>query len=228
MKILLDLLPVFCFFLSFKWAEVHKAWAAQWMTQHLGFAVSGGVVDATQAPVLLSTVVVVGVSLAQVVILKLMRQRVDKMLWASLIIVVVLGVLTVWLHDETFIKWKPTGIYWVMAVGFLVSEIILGRNLLKEMMGGDLHAPQETWRRLAWAWVLFFAAMGVLNLYVAFNYPIDTWVNFKMWGSTGLLLGFTLCVGLYLGRQIIPDEGRTQEGELARTPSARSGQESRP
>jgi intracellular septation protein len=93
-----------------------------------------------------------------------------------------------------------------MAGGFLVTEIILGRRMLAQMMGGQIEAPDAVWRQLGWAWVAFFVAMGVLNLWVAFNFPLDTWVNFKMWGSLILTLVFTLAQGLYLGRHMKPAE----------------------
>lgn len=206
MKIFFDLLPIILFFASFKWAEGHKDLVAHWMTQHLGFAVSGGAVGVTEAPVLLATVVVIVATLLQVVVLKAMRKPVDKMLWAGLVIVVVLGGLTLWFHDETFIKWKPTVIYWMMALGFLITEIVLGRKMLAQMMGGQVEAPDAVWRKLGWAWVLFFASMGVLNLWVAFNFPLDTWVSFKMWGSLVLTLVFTLAQGVYLSRHMSPED----------------------
>jgi intracellular septation protein len=206
MKIFFDLLPIFLFFASFKWAEGHKELASQWMTQHLGFAVSGGAVGVTEAPVLLATVIVIAATLLQIVVLKVLRKPVDKMLWAGLVVVAVLGGLTLWFHDETFIKWKPTIIYWLMAAGFLVTEIILGRKMLMQMMGGQIEAPDFVWKQLGWAWVLFFAGMGVLNLWVAYHFPTETWVNFKMWGSLGLTLVFTLIQGLYLGRHMKPEE----------------------
>ena len=216
MKIFFDLLPIFLFFTSFKWAEGHKDQAAQWLTSHLGFAVSGGVVGVTEAPTLLATVVVIAATLLQIVVLKALRKPVDKMLWAGLVIVVVLGGLTLWFHDERFIKWKPTLIYWLMALGFLVTEIVLKRRMLRQMMGGQMDAPDAVWRTLGWAWVLFFGAMGVLNLYVAFNFPTDVWVSFKMWGSLGLTLVFTLAQGVYLSKHMTPapatagDSGGTQ------------------
>jgi intracellular septation protein len=143
-------------------------------------------------------------------VLKALRKPVDKMLWAGLVVVVVLGGLTLWFHDETFIKWKPTIIYWLMAGGFLVTEIFLGRKMLAQMMGGQIDAPDFVWKQLGWAWVLFFAGMGVLNLWVAFHFSTETWVNFKMWGSLGLTLVFTLIQGLYLGKHMTPEEpGKT-------------------
>ncbi len=202
MKIFLDLLPIFLFFASYKWGEGHKAEVAQWMSEHLGFMVSGGVVGPTEAPVLLATVVVMLGTLLQIAILKSLRQKIDKMLWAGLVIVVVLGGMTLWFHDETFIKWKPSVIYWLMATGFFVTEIWLGKKMLAQMMGGQVDAPDAVWRQLGWAWVTFFAGMGVLNLWVAYNFSTDTWVSFKMWGSLGLTLAFTVAQGLYLGKHM--------------------------
>ncbi len=204
MKIFLDLLPIFMFFASYKWGEGHKAEVAQYMSQHLGFLVQGGVVGVTEAPVLLATVVVMLGTLLQITILKAMGKTIDKMLWAGLVIVVVLGGLTLWFHDETFIKWKPSVIYWLMATGFLITEIILGKKMLAQMMGGEIDAPDAVWRQLGWAWVAFFSSMGVLNLWVAYNFSTDTWVSFKMWGSLGLTLAFTVAQGLYLGKHIKP------------------------
>ena len=204
MKFLFDLLPIFLFFVSFKWAEGHKALVAEWMTRHLGFLVSGGVVGQTEAPVLLATVVVIVGTLAQIVTLKAMRKHVDKMLWAGLAVVVVLGGLTLWFHSELFIKWKPTIIYWLMGAGLLVSEVIMKRDVLSQMMGGQIDAPESVWRRLTWAWVAFLFGMGVLNLYVAFNYSTDLWVTFKMWGSLGLTFAFTLIQGVYLSKHMQP------------------------
>jgi len=150
-------------------------------------------------------VVVIFASLAQVAWLKLRGKKVDLMLWISLALVVVLGGLTVWLHSETFIKWKPTGLYWAMGLSFLVSQTLFGRNLLKLMIGEQLQLPDAVWRRLGLAWVAFFAVMGLLNLWVAYNFSTDAWVNFKLFGGIGLMLLFTLGQGLYISRHL-PEE----------------------
>jgi intracellular septation protein len=128
------------------------------------------------------------------------------MLWISLALVVVLGGLTVWLHSETFIKWKPTGLYWAMGLSFLVSQTLLGKNLLKLMIGEQLELPEAVWKRLGLAWVAFFAAMGVINLWVAYNFSTAAWVNFKLFGGIGLMLVFTLAQGVYINRHL-PDTG---------------------
>ncbi|GCL61861.1 septation protein A [Pseudaquabacterium pictum] len=211
MKLLLDFLPILLFFGAFKYAEGHKDWAAAFATEHLGFMVAGGVVGPGEAPVLLATVVVVVATLAQVLWLKARGKKVDMMLWISLALVTVLGGLTVWLHSETFIKWKPTGLYWAMALSFLISQFLLGRNLLKLMLGEQLQLPEPVWARLSLAWVAFFAAMGVINLWVAYSFSTDTWVNFKLFGGIGLMLVFTLAQGLYISKHLPEEEPAAKE-----------------
>ena len=208
MKLLFDFFPILLFFGTFKYTESHKDWAAAFATEHLGFLVAGGTVGSTEAPVMLATVVVVVASLVQVSWLKARGKKVDLMLWISLGLVVVLGGLTVWLHSETFIKWKPTGLYWAMALSFLVSQTLLGKNLLKLMIGEQMQLPASVWSRLGFAWVAFFAAMGVLNLWVAYHFSTDAWVNFKLFGGIGLMLLFTLLQGLYISRHL-PDDDKT-------------------
>lgn len=205
MKLLLDFLPILLFFGTFKYTENHREWAAAFATQNFGFLVAGGQVGPTEAPVMLATIVVIIASLAQVLWLKLRGKKVDLMLWISLALVVVLGGLTVWLKSETFIKWKPTGLYWAMGLSILVSQYLFGRNLLKVMLGQQLTLPDGVWLRLAWAWIGFFAAMGLINLWVAYNFSTDAWVNFKLFGGIGLMLLFTLAQGLYIGRHL-PEE----------------------
>ncbi len=205
MKLLLDFLPILLFFGTFKYTENHREWAAAFATQHFGFMVAGGQVGPTEAPVMLATLVVIVASLAQVAWLKARGQKVDLMLWISLALVVVLGGLTVWLKSETFIKWKPTGLYWAMGLSILVSQYLFGRNLLKVMLGHQLTLPEGVWLRLAWAWIGFFTAMGLINLWVAYNFSTDAWVNFKLFGGIGLMLLFTLAQGLYISRHL-PEE----------------------
>ena len=202
MKLLLDFLPILLFFVTFRFAEGRKDWAAQFATDHFGALVSGGVVGAGEAPVLLATVVVIVATLAQVAVLELRGRKVDLMLWVSLGLVTVLGGATIWFHSETFIKWKPSVLYWVMGLAFWVSQMFFGRNLLQVLMGEQLVLPPPVWRRLSLAWIIFFALMGVLNLWVAYSFDTATWVNFKLFGGIGLMLLFTLGQGVYLSRHI--------------------------
>jgi intracellular septation protein len=210
MKLLADFLPIILFFAAFKFAGSDKDAAAAFASEHFGFLVSGGAVGPGEAPVLLATVVVIVATLAQVLLLKLRGKKVDTMLWVSLVLVVVLGGLTIWFHSETFIKWKPTLLYWVMAGAFLLGPLLFGKNLLRLLLGEQLKLPDLVWQRLNWAWVAFFGVMGALNLWVAYAFSTDAWVNFKLFGGIGLMLVFTLAQGLYLSRYL-PDEPAVKE-----------------
>lgn len=211
MKILFDFLPIVLFFGMFKYAEGHKEWAAQFATDQFGGLVSGGVVGVAEAPVLLATIVVIIATLLQVATLKVLRRKVDVMLWVSLGLVVVLGGATIWFHSETFIKWKPSVLYWFMGLAFWVSQTFFKRNLLQMLMGGQLELPQPVWRRLSVAWIAFFVLMGVLNLYVAYSFSTASWVNFKLFGGIGLMLVFTLAQGVYINRHLAPQPAETQD-----------------
>ena len=205
MKILFDFLPIILFFAAFKYAEGNKEWAAALATSHLGFLVSGNVVGVNEAPVLLATMAVIVATLAQVAWLKLRARRVDTMLWVSLALVVVLGGATIYFHNETFIKWKPSLLYWAMGLSFWLSPLLFGKNLLRALLGEQMQLPERVWHRLNFAWVAFFALMGLLNLWVAYSFSTSTWVNFKLFGGIGLMLLFTLAQGLFLARYLKDD-----------------------
>ncbi|MDM4766068.1 septation protein A [Pelomonas sp. SE-A7] len=211
MKLLLDFLPLILFFTTFKIAEGHKAAAAAFATQHFAFLVSGGQVGPEEAPVLLATLVVITATLAQALITRLLGRKIDLMLWISMALVTVLGGLTVWFHNETFIKWKPTGVYWAMALTFWGSQALFGKNLIKVSLKETIHLPEQNWLRLNWAWAGFFAFMGVLNLWVAFNFSTSTWASFKAFGTIGLMIVFVLGQGFYLARHLPDEEPAAEE-----------------
>lgn len=202
MKLLFDFLPIILFFAAFKFAEGNKDAAAAFATEHLGGLVSGGVVGAAEAPVLLATVVVIAATLAQVAWQIVRGRKVDTMLWVSLALVCVLGGATIWFHDENFIKWKPSVLYWTMALAFGVSQWLFGKSLLKTLIGQQLELPEPVWQRLSVAWAVFFAAMGLLNIVVAYSFSTDTWVSFKLFGGIGLMVLFTVAQGVYLSRHV--------------------------
>ena len=206
MKLLFDFLPIILFFVAFKFADANKAAAAAFATSHFGFMVSGGIVGPEEAPVLMATVVVVIATLAQVAWLLARGKKIDMILWVSLALVVIMGGLTIWLHSETFIKWKPTLLYWVMASALLIAWLGWRKNLIRTLLGEQLTLPDPIWQRLNWAWTGFFALMGALNLWVAYHFATPTWVNFKLFGIMGMLLVFALGQGLYLSRYVSDDE----------------------
>ncbi len=198
MKLLFDLFPVILFFATFKYYGSNPEGAADLVGSLLGSAV----LDVKQAPILLATVVVIVATMAQIAWVHLRHGKVDKMLWVSLALVTVFGGMTLIFQDETFIKWKPTILYWVFAGSMAFTALVLKKNPIKAMLGEQLTLPDPVWGKVNLSWIAFFAFMGALNLFVAFNFPTDTWVTFKLFGGMGLLLLFVLGQGLMLSKYV--------------------------
>jgi intracellular septation protein len=173
MKLLLDFFPILLFFAAF------KVWG-----------------------IYVATGVAIVATVAQIAWLKYSSGKVEPMQWLSLGIIVVFGGATILAHDETFIKWKPTVLYWLMGGALAVGLLVFRKNLLKSLMGAQLDLPEPAWRAMSWSWIAFFAVMGVLNLWVAFNFDTNTWVNFKLFGGLGLMALFVVAQALYLGRYV--------------------------
>jgi intracellular septation protein len=178
MKLFLDFLPIAVFFVAYKLYGI--------------FAATGVAIAAQIA--------LIGWQWTR-------QRRVDTMQWVSLAIIAVFGGATLLFHNETFIKWKPTALYWLMGAALAVSALAFGKNLLQLLLGQQIELPPAVWARLNWLWVLFFAAMGLLNLYVAYHYDTDTWVNFKLFGTLGLTVAFVIGQSLYLARHMKPEDG---------------------
>jgi intracellular septation protein len=173
MKLFFDFFPLILFFVAFELYDVYVA-----------------------------TAVAIAATFAQIGWLKLRRRKVDTMLWVSLVIIVVFGGLTLALRDETFIKWKPTVLYWIFAAVLAVSALGFGRNLMRSMLGAQVQMPDFAWRRLNWSWVGFFVFMGAANLWAAFSFPLAVWVKVKVFGGMGMLLLFVLLQAVVLSRYI--------------------------
>ena len=180
MKFLFDLFPVILFFAAFKLADIYVA-----------------------------TAVAIGATFLQIAALAVLRKRIDTMLWVSLGIIVVFGGATLALRDETFIKWKPTVLYWLFGAVLAGADLLLRRNLIRAMLGEKVQLPDPVWARLNWSWVVFFVLMGGANLFVAFTFSTDQWVNFKLFGATGLMLLFVIGQALFLARHV--QEEKPQE-----------------
>lgn len=202
MKLLFDLFPVILFFIAFKYSEKNPELAASWVGSLLGSAA----VDIKQAPILLATVVVIAATVAQIAWVWFRHGKVDKMLWVSLVLVAVFGSLTLIFQDETFIKWKPTILYWVFAVSMGFSALVMKKNAIKVMLGEQLTLPEAVWSKVNLSWIVFFVFMGFLNLVIAFNFPTDVWVNFKLFGGMGLMLVFVLGQGMLLSKYVEEDK----------------------
>jgi intracellular septation protein len=202
MKFLFDLLPVILFFIVFKWGEGHADSAQALATQYLSGLVAGGAPNAEQSPILLATAVAILVTIGQIAYILARGRKVDTMLWVSLAIITVFGGATIYFHNETFIKWKPTVLYWCIAGAFLLSQAVWKKNLVRSMMEGQISLPDAVWQRLSLSYVFFFLVMGVLNLFVAYNFSTSAWVNFKLFGGMGLMLAFVVAQSVFLAKYV--------------------------
>ena len=202
MKFLFDLFPVILFFIVFKWGEGNADTAQAFGQQFLSGLVSGGQVTVAQAPILLATAIAIIATILQIGYLLARRRKVDGTLWLSFGIIVFFGGATIYFHNETFIKWKPTVLYWCFAAALLFSQIFLKKNLIRTMMEKHMSLPDGIWRRVNLAWVAFFMTMGLLNLYVAFNFSTAAWVNFKLFGGMGLMFAFIIAQNLMLSKHM--------------------------
>ncbi len=197
MKILFDLFPIVLFFAAYQYGASHPQSATDLL------ALLGIALDSGQKPgVFLATVVAIAATFVQITWVWIKHRKVDAMLWISLGLIVVFGGATLFLHDENFIKWKPTVLYWMFALSLGLAPMLFERNLIRMMMEKNVQLPDSIWTRLNLAWAAFFTLMGVTNLYVAMNYSTDAWVNFKMFGSLGLMLLFIIGQTIYLSRHI--------------------------
>lgn len=177
MKLLIDFFPIILFFAAFKLWGIYVA-----------------------------TAVAIVATIAQILWLRHAHGKVEPMQWVSLGVIVLFGGATIALHNDTFIKWKPTVLYWLMGGTLAAGQLFFRKNLLKTLMGSQLELPEPAWRVTNWSWIAFFAVMGLLNLWVAYNFDTDTWVNFKLFGGMGLMIVFVIGQALYLGRYMKADE----------------------
>lgn len=198
MKLLFDLFPVILFFAAFKIAEDQPDAAIALAERFMG----EGLTSMT-APVFIATVVAIAATFLQVGWLMLRGRKVEPMLWISLAVIVVFGSLTLYLRNEMFIKWKPTILYWIFG-GILVYGNFAGRNFIRMLLSkAEIEMPGHAWGTLQNMWIGFFAAMGVVNLLVAYLCSTDTWVNFKLFGLMGLTLVFTIGIGVFMTKHAV-------------------------
>ena len=181
MKLLLDFLPILLFFGAYKLYDIYTA---------------TGILMA-------ATVVQMGVTY-------LIERRLQAMHKVTLALVLVFGTLTLVLHDDRFIKWKPTVLYAAMAVGLAIMVWVFRKNFLKMILGSQLELPDPVWMRLNWAWVLYCLFMSALNAYVAAVFSTDDWVNFKLWGYV-FPVAFIVGQGIYVSRHLSDDKAEARE-----------------
>ncbi len=177
MKLLFDFFPILIFFVCFKLFGIYTA-----------------------------TAVAIVLSMLQVIIFRIKYQRYEKLHVISLLMITILGGATLIFHNPWFIKWKPTAIYWLSSIIFLGSAYIGKKPIIQKIMESNITLDAKIWRHLSHAWSLFFALMGIANLYVAHHYDTNTWVNFKLFGGAGCTLLFVLLQAFYLAKHVKTSE----------------------
>ena len=183
MKFLFEFLPILAFFIAFKTFDIYVA-----------------------------TGVAIAITLLQMVWLKINNQPITKMQIFNFLIILVFGGLTIFLHDKTFIMIKPTILYWSFALALAISFYLFKKNLIQMVLGKEIKLKDDAdatiWSKVNLSWVIYFAILGLLNLYVAYNFTEETWVNFKL-STIGLLVVFIVLQGLWLSKYIQTDESET-------------------
>jgi intracellular septation protein len=180
MQLLFDFLPVIAFFVAYQ--PTHN--------------------------IFLATGVLIVAVIVQTAVQWVRHRKVSSMALTSAVLVLVFGGLTLAVHDKAFIQWKVTVVNWLFAGAFLVANFFGERPLTERIMGESVTLERAMWRRLSWAWVAFFVALGAINLYVARNFPEEVWVNFKLFGMLGLTIVFALAQGFWLATKAQQTESR--------------------
>jgi intracellular septation protein len=171
MKLLFDFFPILLFFIAYKLFDIYIA-----------------------------TGVAIGATMVQCALSWVKTRTVGTMQLVALAVIIIFGGLTLYLHDEQFIKWKPTVINWLFGGAFLLSQMVGQKTAIERLLGANLTLPQSVWRRLNLAWIIFFLILGGVNLYVMHYFDRDTWVNFKLFGMLGLTVAFIVLQSFYLSR----------------------------
>jgi len=205
MKFLFDFFPILLFFGVFKIAEVYQQASFGIVSTYMSGLIAGGTIKPDQAPIMLATVVAIIATTLQIAYVKLRGRKVDGMLWVSFLIITIFGGLTIYFHNDNFIKWKPTIIYWVFALAMLIAQFGFKKNLMRQAMEEQIKLPDDVWHRLGLIWMTFFTVLGLINLLVAFVIFKDntgSWVSFKAFGITGIMFAFIIAQTLYLSKYI--------------------------
>lgn len=175
LNLLYDFIPVILFFVAFKVYGIYVA-----------------------------TVVGIITTALQVIVTRFRKKQFDRQQVITLIVFVVFGGMTLYFHNPIFVKWKPTIIYWIFAIILFLSHFVgkkpIIQRMLEKMLEEKAQIPSSVWKKINAAWALFFLFLGALNIFIAYHYSTDAWVNFKLYGTLGLLLGFSLLQSVYLAR----------------------------
>jgi len=173
MKIVADFFPILLFFMAYKWGDIY-----------------------------LATMVAIAASLVQVFYLRYREGRFTTLPLATCGIIIFFGGATLIFRNELFIKWKPTALYWGLAFAFLFSQYFGKCSFIQKMLQDNVQLPKPVWQQLNMSWVIFFFSMGVINLYVLYNFETATWVNFKLFGTAVLTFSFVILQAFYISSRV--------------------------
>ena len=203
MKFVSDFFSLLLFFAIYLIGEQFPAQAQALASSLLGGVTRGGVVPDDQASILLAIAVAIVAFTIQIAWLLVTRRKVSVVQWLSFAILVVFGGASIYFHSDTFIKWKVTVLYWLFAAALWIGIAFFRKNLIRSLMEpGGVELPDVVWKRMNESWMAFFVALGIVNLFVAFNFSRTTWVTFKSFGLTALTIVFALAQGLLISRYL--------------------------
>jgi len=176
MKQIIDFIPLVIFFILYKLYDIYVA---------------------TGALIIASAI--------QIIVTFYLYKKVEKTQLITFVLVAVFGGMTIFLHDDNFIKWKVTIVYFIFSLGLMISHF-MGKSAIKGMLGKEIQLPESVWTKINWAWVFFFFACAIINIYVAFRLPLDAWVNFKVFGLLAATLIYTVLTGIYIYKHLPRDK----------------------
>jgi intracellular septation protein len=176
MQLLIEFLPIALFFAAYKFADLYVA-----------------------------TGVLIVAVIIQTAVQWIRKRKLNVMMIASAVLVLIFGGLTLWLHDATFIKWKPTILYLLFAAGFIISRYVGKQTMVERLMGENFKLEPPMWNRLNFIWAVFFVVLAALNLAVAYNFSESAWVNFKLFGLMGLMVVFVFAQAIWLSPKMQND-----------------------
>lgn len=169
MKFLFEMFPIILFFAAYKFKGIYVA-----------------------------TSVAIAASILQITFAYIKNKKVEKPMIISLAVIIIFGGATLLVHNEMFIKWKPTVLYWIFSGVLLIGRYVFDKNFVQAMLQKQITVPSHIWERLNIIWAVFFAAVGCINIYIAYHFSTNIWVNFKLFGILGCMLIFVIIQSIIL------------------------------
>ncbi|HRS63356.1 MAG TPA: septation protein A [Spirochaetota bacterium] len=173
MKFLFEIFPVFIFFIAFKFKGIFFA-----------------------------TAIAIIASILQIAFSYLKNKKVETPMIISLVVIIIFGGATLILHNEIFIKWKPTILYGIFSLIIFAGRIFFSKNIMKVLLDSKISMPDDAWDRINYSWAGFFAFVAAANIFVAYHFSTEVWVNFKLFGIMGLMFVFAIVQALFMSKYV--------------------------